>query len=184
MSIVRSFEKMQCSRKVFVDHQTICLMILTGSSNILKKIHQTFLFKYLWKVFQMTRQSIWWSWTNHQTFCRMIWINRQYLMGQWLFVNTEWRRDTDVVHFIMKHYSCMLFPLNVCGARWYLLNNIQLYMGLLNWTCLVCFNMPVWYVCAPHCVYIAMWLQLLSLFRGIIQMAWMGITFNFCASNH
>ena len=76
----------QCSRKVFcrssdkyvwwfwLDHQTFW-----------KKKNQTFHFKYLWKVFQMIRQSVWWFWTNHQTFCG---INGQCLMGRWLFVDT------------------------------------------------------------------------------------------------
>ena len=62
---------LQCSRKVYSDRQTICLMISSKSSDILIN-HQRFQFKYSRKVFQMIRQFVWWFWTNHQTFCKII----------------------------------------------------------------------------------------------------------------
>ena len=43
-----------------------------------------FSFSKIYENLQMIRKSVWWSWTNHQIFCR---ANGQCLMGRRLFVN-------------------------------------------------------------------------------------------------
>ena len=92
-------------RNAFSDHQTIsvCLMILSKSSDIVKIWYQTVEVKYSGKVFfyYMIRQYFWWFWTNHQTFCKIIsnvWWQmafcEQCFMG-WLINITRWRRQME-----------------------------------------------------------------------------------------
>ena len=56
--------------KSFSDHQT--LIIWSKSSDIWKINYQTFQFNHSRKTFEIIRQYVWWFWTNHQTFCKII----------------------------------------------------------------------------------------------------------------
>ena len=66
------FSRRQCSGKKFWSSDNISDGFVQIIRHFEKK-NQTFQFKYSQKVFQMIRQYyVWWFWTNHQSFCKII----------------------------------------------------------------------------------------------------------------
>ena len=75
--VVSWFDIQSLFTKIFPDLQTICLMILSKSSDmhdVEKKIirHFTLSLSINGHFFQMIRQYVWWFVQSHQTFCKII----------------------------------------------------------------------------------------------------------------